>query len=225
MAVPSRRTLVQRLLALQRGSEVVASSASVGEAMNRAVRQLIDGYGAGLARIWEPGEYASELNLAAEAHISDFQTNSPSRIDMSAGRAGQIATAKRAEVTSLLAETPALHDPANPQRYGLVAYAGFPLLFEERLYGVLELYLSEPSVAEEIEPLATFVNQLAAVIVKIKINEEAVNEMARASTILRLDSLIDATDDLDTILQTTVEEIGRNLKPDAALVRTLVLER
>ena len=219
MTTSPRRTLIQRLLALQRGSEIVASAPTVSQALQNAVDHLVDGYGAGLVRVWQPSETSSELVLSAQSHIEGFQPDSLQRIDAFTGRAGRITASRRAEVTSLLAESPALHDPGNPQRYGLVAYAGFPLLFEGRFYGVLELYLAEPSVVEEIQPLATFVNQLTAVIVKIKFNEEVASEIVRVSMALKLDSIIDATDDLDTILQTTAEEIGRNLKLDACIVQ------
>ena len=219
MTTSPRRTLIQRLLALQRGSEIVAAAPTVNQAMQNAVDHLVLGYGAGLVRVWQPSETSPELVLSAQSFVEGFHPDSPQRIDASTGRAGRITSTRRAEVTSLLAESPALHDPGNPQRYGLVAYAGFPLLFDGRFYGVLELYLTEPSVAEEIEPLATFVNQLTAVIVKIKFNDEVASEMTRASMALKLDSIIDATDDLDTILQTTAEEIGRNLKLDACIVQ------
>src|SRR5882724_4517307 len=210
MTTSPRRTLIQRLLALQRGSEIVASAPTVNQAMQNAVDHLVDGYGAGLVRVWQPSETSSELVLSAQSFAEGVQPDSPHRVDISTGRAGRITATRRAEVTSLLAESPALHDPTNPQRYGLVAYAGFPLLFDGRFYGVLELYLTEPSVAEEIEPLATFVNQLTAVLVKIRFNDEAATEMSRASVALKLDSIIDSNDDLDTSLLNSAEKIGRS---------------
>ncbi|HZS44039.1 MAG TPA: GAF domain-containing protein [Blastocatellia bacterium] len=219
MATLPRKTLVQRLLALQRGGEIIAASKTITQTIESAAKHLVESYGAAVARVWKLNEELSELDLSVDAHAPHINSASQKQIETGSGRAGRVAVARKAEVSSLLVESPALYDPADPQRYGLCAYAGFPLLFEDRLYGVLELYLSEPSVAEEIEPLATFANQLSANLAKLSASEAAVTEHARASILLKLDSLIDATNDIDTILQTAAEEIGRNLKLDASLVQ------
>lgn len=152
---------------------------SVDEALNRCTEIIADVMGAPLARIWtvEAGDRCDAcpkaalcvnqrtcLHLRASAGVSKNLHGEYGRIPLGALKIGRIAQGQGRMVMNDV-----LHDERLPnkiwmQEHGLQSFAGFPLVIEGQVYGVLALFGTGPFSDSMILTLEHICSLLAATI-------------------------------------------------------------
>ncbi|HSU83621.1 MAG TPA: PAS domain S-box protein, partial [Thermoanaerobaculia bacterium] len=96
------------------------------------------------ARIWTLGPGEDILVLQASAGLYTHVNGSHSRVPVGHLKIGRIAQERRPHLTNDLLGDPRLSDPVWARREGMVAFAGYPLVVEARLRGVLAIFSRGP---------------------------------------------------------------------------------
>jgi PAS domain S-box-containing protein len=122
------------------------------QACTDALVRHLDG---AFARIWllEPGQ--NSLLLAASAGQYTNLDGAHSRLGLGEHMIGRIALSRQPQLTNTLPEDPLVSDHHWVVREGIVAFAGYPMLVENRLVGVLALFARQPLPDDTLDVLSS----------------------------------------------------------------------
>lgn len=185
---------------------------SLPDMLDRCVQATVTHLGVAFARIWTLDPETNLLELQAIAgqhsHTEDF----PSRISLGISIVGFIAQTGQAYLTNHVHADICVGARDWIERENLIAFAGYPLLVEGRVVGVLALFSRQPLSQMVQETLGWIANSVAVAIDRAWAREELLNR--REALLFRLASQIRNSLDLDTILATAVNEIRALLQID-----------
>ncbi len=118
---------------------------------------LVQHLDAAFARVWVLDVAEPVLVLRASAGLYTHLDGPHARVPVGQFKIGRIAQNRRAHLTNDVPRDPNVSDPAWAAREGMVAFAGYPLIAEGRVLGVLALFsrhaLSE-TVLGDLAPIA-----------------------------------------------------------------------
>ena len=165
----------------------LTTSAPLAEILERCCASLVRNLGAGLARIWTLNVLHNVLELQASA--GTFANPGP---QFNRGAVGQFRIRLVAErrvpyLTNDLANDQCSDDREWTLREGLTAFAGYPLLVEDRLVAVMAIFVSHPLPQATTDALAAVANHIA-----LGIEQKRAEELLRI-TKSRLQQLISTT--------------------------------
>jgi PAS domain S-box-containing protein len=124
-----------------------------------------------LARIWILPEQGDVLELQASAGLYSHTDGAHSRIRVGEFKIGLIAQEKRPHLTNAVVGDPRVHDQAWAQREGLVSFAGYPLVIEERVVGVMAVFARHPLTEATLQAMAAVANEIAFAILRYRAEE------------------------------------------------------
>jgi two-component system CheB/CheR fusion protein len=154
-------------------AEVAVEVARGGELvpiLQQLSQTIVQHTGAAHVRIWLLDGQAT-LRLQASAGLYPSLNSLQAQIVSGEGRIGAIAATKRAHISHQVVTDGEIGDPAWARREGITSFAGYPLLFESRVLGVLAVLLRdkpEPRLLRELSLSADAV----ALLVQRKYAEE-----------------------------------------------------
>jgi GAF domain-containing protein len=126
---------------LGRVSLRMASSLDLAEVLAEITRGLVGDLDAAMARIWLTGpDEPGILRLAASAGLSERLDGSRSRVPIGSLKIGEIAASQSPLCTSDLAADPRFVDKSWIRANALVTFAGYPLVYDDELLGVLAIF-------------------------------------------------------------------------------------
>jgi len=127
---------------------------------------------AAFARIWMLNKDESMLELRASAGMYTRLDGSYSRIPVGDLKVGRIAREKKAHLTNDVMNDSRLHDKGWAQQNGMVAFAGYPLVVEDRVIGVLALFARRPLSESILDTLTSVADTIAQGIERKRAEEE-----------------------------------------------------
>ncbi|MEG4249711.1 PAS domain S-box protein [Microcoleus sp. Pol10D4] len=133
------------------------------------------------ARIWTLNENGSVLQLQASAGIYTHIDGAHSRIAVGEFKIGLIALERQPHITNSVKEDPRIQDKKWASREGMVAFAGYPLIVDNQLLGVIAMFARQELNESMLIALASSADTIALGI-KRKQTEEA---LARQQQTLR----------------------------------------
>lgn len=139
-------------------AEVSLALAEPGEpraTLQRCAEALVAHLDAAFARIWTVADDAATLELQASAGRYTHLSGPHGRIPIGHLKIGMIAQECRPYLTNAVIGDPRVHEQAWARREGMVAFAGYPLIVEARLVGVMALFAQHPLTAATLEALAS----------------------------------------------------------------------
>jgi signal transduction histidine kinase len=122
---------------------------------------LIEHLEAAFARIWTYNEAEKMLELQASAGLYTRIDGSYGRVAMGQSKIGIIARNCQPHMTNAIIGDPHIADQEWVKRTGMVAFAGYPLVFADRLVGVIAMFGGEPFSEFTLNALASVAEQLA----------------------------------------------------------------
>ena len=131
---------------------------SLLEHCSESVRRNLD---AGLVRIWTLSETEPLLELQASAGPEAVVTKAPCRVAVGQYRIGQVAEECLPFSTNDLASDPYICDSAWAKGAGMVAWAAYPLVMENRLVGVLTMHTPQPLHQPMLDAFTSVASQIA----------------------------------------------------------------
>jgi PAS domain S-box-containing protein len=162
--------------------------------------------GVAFARIWTANAAEKMLELQASSGLYTHTDGAHSRIPIGAFKIGWIAEKKQAHVTNSVAEDPRVTDHEWARREGMQAFAGYPLVVEDRVMGVLAMFSRERMEQIVLDELAPIADAIAQFLDRRRSEEELRRAEALKSGILN--TLLDAV--------VAINHTGRILEFNAA---------
>ena len=189
----SRRTETLRALQAAIG-KAWSEGTRLGDVLQRCAEGIAEQLDAAFVRIWTLDEAPRTLELQASAGLYTHLDGAHARIPVGQFKIGRIAADRLPHLTNDVLTDPAISDPAWARRQRVVAFAGYPLLVEGRLVGVIGLFARHPLAEEVLEALATVADTIAQ-----GIDRKRAEEALRARE-ARFRSLIQHASDIIVVL-------------------------
>ena len=104
---------------------------------------MVEHLGAAFARIWTLNREEEMLELQASAGMYTHIDGPHSRVPVGSFKIGKIAQERAPHITNDVQTDPRVSDKEWAKREGMVAFAGYPLLLDDRLLGVMAMFSRE----------------------------------------------------------------------------------
>ena len=157
--------------ALNERMQFLALNASVGEALvqgseldamlHRCADALVKNLDAAFARIWTLNPHDDVLELRASAGLYTHLNGFHSRIPLGQYKIGLIAQERKPHLTNSVVGDPRVSDQEWAKQEGMVAFAGYPLVVEDRLVGVMAMFARKPLSNATLEAMASIADEVA----------------------------------------------------------------
>jgi signal transduction histidine kinase len=125
--------------------------------LQQCAEALVNDLDGALARIWTLSDCDQVLELRASAGTQRRLEGTENRVLIGSLTVGGIAKARKPLITSAASVEPRLDDPDWTRRECIVAFAGYPLLVDSKLVGVMAVYARSefsPSAQETMAAVA-----------------------------------------------------------------------
>jgi PAS domain S-box-containing protein len=164
-----QRTRVEE--ALQERVRMSTLNAEVAVALNagtelqpmlqRCCELTVEHLDVAFVRIWTLDVASQSLELQASAGCYTHLDGPHSRIKVGEFKIGLIAQERKPRLTNNLQSDPRISDKAWAARESMVAFAGYPLLIEDRVLGVLAMFSRRPLCDDVLKTLGAIADSLA----------------------------------------------------------------
>jgi GAF domain-containing protein len=125
-----------------------------------------------LARLWTLNEAEGDLEMQASAGLYTHTDGAHRRVPLGRYKIGLIAQERQPHLTNDVLHDPRVHDREWARREGLVAFAGYPLLVQDRLVGVMALFACHPLSPATLGAMASVAGDLATGVERIRAGQE-----------------------------------------------------
>jgi len=130
---------------------------ALGQCAEAMVRHL----GAAMASIWTLAESEKVLELQGTSWARRPLFGPQARVPVGEFRIGEIARDRRPALLDLTASREREDDKDWARREGMVAFAGYPLIVEDRLVGVMAMFATRPLTETALHALASVADEIA----------------------------------------------------------------
>ena len=212
---PTHRSAATMNQALMLGSvrqhEITALTADIGmalaqivdwrEALGRCAEAFIVHLDAALARIWTFDAANNVLELQASAGMYTRLDGSDTPVVLCGWKIGLIVQERQAHLTNDMVNDPRVSDHEWAEREGMVAFAGYPLIVEDRLVGVMAMFARHRMEQETMDALGSVANAIAVGIERKRAEEALVDSEERLRTLVASSPLAIIVVDPDTTVR------------------------
>ena len=132
-----------------------------GEILRGAAESIVRHLDAAFARIWTLNKEKNMLELQASAGMYTHLDGPHSRIPVGKLKIGLIAQEKKQQLINDVLNDPRVSDKAWAQREGIVSFAGYPLIVQDRLVGVMAMFARQRLSAAILDTLAMVADSIA----------------------------------------------------------------
>lgn len=147
-------------------SGAINESGSLQTVLWRCTQAIVRHLDVAFARIWTLNEEENVLELQASAGMYTHLNGEHSRVPVGKFKIGRLAQERLPHLTNNVLDDPRVHDKEWARREGMVAFAGYPLIVEERLVGVLAIFAREQLPEATLSALASVAGTIAQGIVR-----------------------------------------------------------
>jgi len=161
---------------------LVALSADVGRALTTrdiqadmlrgCVEAMVTHLDAAFARIWVLDEAENVLVLCASAGQYTHLDGPHGRVPVGQFKIGLIAQERQPHLTNAVVGDPRVSDQEWARREGMVAFAGYPLVVDGRLVGVVALFARQPLAAATLLALGSVADQIGVGVERLRADGE-----------------------------------------------------
>src|ERR1700694_1955709 len=142
-------------------STALTARAPLATILQRCAEAMVRRLQAAFARIWtlKPGEDA--LLLQASAGKYTHLNGTHGRIPVGELEIGLIAQERQPHLTNDVQHDPRISDREWARREGMVSFAGYPLVVEEQVVGVMGMFAYQPLLEDTLDALASVAQAIA----------------------------------------------------------------
>lgn len=142
------------------------------EILQRCTEAIVDHLGAAFARIWTLNSAENVLELQSSAGLYTHINGAHARVPVGSFKIGLIAAERMPHLTNSVQDDPRVSDHEWARREGMVAFAGYPLIVEDRLIGVMALFAREELVQDTLQALGSIAGVIAQGIERKRAEEQ-----------------------------------------------------
>ena len=143
---------------------VLTRQSSLHDLLQGSVEALVAHANAAFARVWIYNARTQTLELAVSAGLYTHVDGPHSRVPLGKFKIGLIASEREPHLTNQVVGDPRVGDQDWASREGMVAFAGYPLLVNGELHGVLAMFSREKLSDATFSALALVANTIAIAI-------------------------------------------------------------
>ncbi len=143
--------------------------------LQKCAESLVKSLDAAFARIWTFNKETNMLELQSSAGIYTHIDGQHSRIPVGMFKVGLIAEERKPILTNSVIGDPHIHEQEWAKQEGMVSFAGYPLIVDDRLVGVMAIFAQKPLPEVTFKALATVSDSIALGIERKQIEEEQKN--------------------------------------------------
>jgi PAS domain S-box-containing protein len=129
--------------------------------LQRCAELVVQHLDVAFVRVWTLNETAQMLELQASAGCYTHLDGPHSRIAVGQFKIGNIVREKKPYLTNGVQTDPWVTDRDWAKREGMTAFAGYPLMLEDRVLGVLALFARRPLCVEILKALGAVADSIA----------------------------------------------------------------
>jgi PAS domain S-box-containing protein len=129
--------------------------------LQRCSEVIVQYMDAAFARIWTVDEAGTMLELQASAGLYTHIDGGHARVPVGRFKIGLIAQERRPYLTNDILNDERLGDPVWARREGMVAFAGYPLIVDDILLGVVALFTRTPLPQNTLDTLTLVADEIA----------------------------------------------------------------
>ncbi|MHB1422916.1 MAG: hybrid sensor histidine kinase/response regulator [Gemmataceae bacterium] len=186
----------------------LASAANPPTTLQRCTEAIVRHLDVAFARIWMLNEAEQVLELRASAGLYTHLNGPHSRVKVGEFKIGRIAASRQPHLTNDVRHDPNISDPAWAGREGMVAFAGFPLMTEGRVLGVVALFARRPLSEAVVSDLGTLAEGIGQYLDR-KRAEERLRLLSEAAAVILYAPAPDA------LVRTLFAKIGPTIGADS----------
>jgi GAF domain-containing protein/anti-anti-sigma regulatory factor len=134
---------------------------SLRDMLQRCAETLVKHLDAAFARIWTLDVKENVLELQASAGMYTHLDGAHSRVPVGRFKIGLIAEERRAHLTNSVVGDERVGDQEWAQREGMVAFAGYPLIVDGRLVGVMAMFARHALTQTALAAMESVANGIA----------------------------------------------------------------
>jgi PAS domain S-box-containing protein len=169
------------------------ADSSLQTMLQSSTEAVVRHLGAAFARIWTLNEQTNILELQASAGQYTRLDGTHARVPVGELKIGLIAQERRPHLTNDVLHDRRISDPEWAKREGMVAFAGYPLIVEGHLVGVLAMFARDGLSPETLEALASVADTVGQGIERKKAQEALRSRDAELAHITRVMSMGEIT--------------------------------
>src|SRR6516225_4426779 len=190
----------------------VGTQSTLPAMLQRSSQAVVNHFGAAFARIWTLNDSQNTLELQASAGLYTRLDGEHARVAVGKFKIGLIAQERKAHLTNDVLNDERISHPEWGKREGMVAFAGYPLLVEGRLVGVLAMFSRKALGQDTLEALDAVADTIAHHIERKRAEENLARLNRTLQTLYRCNqALVCATEEyelLGSVCRTLVEVGG-----------------
>ncbi len=152
--------------------QLLVESETIAQVLQGCVQALVDHIGAAFARIWMFNEAEQMLDLQVSAGLYTHIDGPHGRVPLGKFKIGLIASERKPHLTNEVIGDPRVNNQEWAGREQMVAFAGYPLLVKDKLYGVLAMFARHPLSESTLDALALVAQGVALSMRRYEAEEE-----------------------------------------------------
>lgn len=142
-------------------SDALSGGGTLREVLQRSAEAIVRHLDATFARIWTLDEPKDVLELQASAGIYTHIDGAHSRVPVGELKIGLIAEQRLPHLTNDVPNDARVSDKEWARQERMVAFAGYPLIIEDRLVGVMAMFSRKELARDTIDTLASVADVIA----------------------------------------------------------------
>ena len=139
----------------------LSKTVSTREILQECAEAIVRRLDAAFARIWTSLRHDGLLELQASAGMYTRLNGAYGRIPFGELKVGWIAGEKKPHLTNDVLTDPRIGDKEWARRCGMVSFAGYPLVVEQRVIGVMAMFARHPLSDDTLDTLAAVADAIA----------------------------------------------------------------
>jgi PAS domain S-box-containing protein len=165
-------------------SAVLADERDLATMLRRACESFVEHLDVAFARIWTLDTDEAMLLLQASAGMYTHIDGGHRAVPVGKFKIGRIAQNRRPHLSNDVPNDPEVGDPAWARREGMVSFAGYPLVVDGKLVGVLAMFARQALAEDTTSALASVADLIAQGFVRRRTEielEHRLQELARSN--------------------------------------------
>jgi PAS domain S-box-containing protein len=165
-------------------SAALAAERDIRKMLQRSCEAIVRHLDAAFARVWTVDDAGATLLLQASAGMYTHIDGGHAAVPVGSFKIGLIAAERQAHLTNDVLHDPRVGNHEWAKREGMVSFAGYPLVVDDRLVGVMALFARQPLPDDTLHALSGISDALSQGIVRRRTEielEQRIADLARSN--------------------------------------------